>query len=119
MAKILVIEDTASLEKAWVQKFKTEGFEVLTASSGQAAVKVAQSRHPDLVVVDVAEEEGQPAVNQIRRQSWARKLPALFLNSFRDREIFTQYSMGLDEHLPYNWSLREVVEKAKQKLAFS
>jgi response regulator RpfG family c-di-GMP phosphodiesterase len=116
MAKILVIEETKGLAKAWVQKFKTEGFDVLTAPSGQAAVKAAYHRHPDLVVVDVAEKEGEAAVKQIRKASWARRLPALFLNSWHDPEIFMEYSEGLDDHLPYNWSLREVVEKAKHKL---
>jgi len=117
MQKILVIEDTKLLIKAWVKKFEGQGFEVLTANDGTSAIEAAIDGHPDLVVVDLPETQGAAAIKKLREFKWANRIPVMFLNSWHDPEVFREYSVGLDEHLDYNWSLEEVTQRAKQKLA--
>lgn len=115
--KILVVEDVQILMSAWISKFKNQGFEVCLASNGKAAVKAAVEEHPDLVVLDLANSEGEEVIKKLREYKWANNMPVMFLNSWDDEEIISAYSEGIDDHLAYNWSLEEVVQKAKQKLA--
>jgi len=119
MPKILVVEDAMALLKAWVKRFSDSGFKVLPANNSQSAIKAAIEEHPDLVVLDLPYTQGQEVIKKLREYKWGNSVPVLFLNSWQDREIFVEYSIGLEDHLPYNWSLQEVVEKAKHKLALA
>ena len=119
MPKVLVIEDATALLKAWVQKFQDQGFEVLIANNKLSALETAARNRPDLVVIDLPERESEETIKKLREFKWGYQVPVLFLNSWEDPEIFIQYSEGLDDHLAYNWSLQEVVERAKSKLAIA
>lgn len=117
MPKILVIEDAKALINAWIGKFRNHGFEVLTAQNEKTAIQTAVQTHPDLVVVDLPDTEGMAVVKKLREQKWAVTVPIMFLNSWHDPELLMEHSEGIDDYLAYNWSLEEVVQKAKRKLA--
>ena len=114
--KILVVERAELLMPAWQEKFKKQGFKVLIAGDKKAAVKAAVAEHPDVTVVDLPNREGVATIKKVRQNKWANGMPVLFLNSWKDPEIASQYSKGIDDYLAYDWSLEEVVNRVKSKI---
>jgi len=116
-AQILVIEDEKPLLKIWEGIFRKEGMDVLTASTGEDALKSAFKNHPDLVVIDLVmpSSEGLTVIKKLREDKWGNKVPVVFLNGWRDPEAFTEIS-GPTDYMNNNWSLKQVVEKVERKL---
>ncbi len=71
MAKILVVDDSLSMQKMVTLTLKTAGYEVVESSDGQAALNIAQSQSVDLILSDV----NMPNMNGIELCQNIRKLP--------------------------------------------
>ncbi|GAB4352320.1 MAG: response regulator [Candidatus Abyssubacteria bacterium] len=52
-ARILVVEDNAMNMELAVDLLKLQGYEVLSASTGQEALDISEREHPDLILMDV------------------------------------------------------------------
>jgi CheY-like chemotaxis protein len=53
MPKILYVEDNEDNVYMLVRRLKRHGFEVLVATDGEQGVAIAQTEHPDLIVMDL------------------------------------------------------------------
>jgi DNA-binding response OmpR family regulator len=53
MTRILIVEDYPSLQFLYQAALEAEGFEVLSATDGEKALKVAQEHEPDLILLDL------------------------------------------------------------------
>jgi DNA-binding response OmpR family regulator len=53
MEKILIVDDQEELLRGLAVNFRREGYEVLTATSGEAAVGLAPREAPDLILLEV------------------------------------------------------------------
>jgi len=53
MESILIIDDDDQLRLSFERLLTQEGYNVLTAASGEAGLKMAESQRPDLVVLDI------------------------------------------------------------------
>ncbi len=116
---ILVIEDEKSLLKAWMEKFKSFGYKALGASEAVTALEIAFNCRPDLIVISLVmpSSEGLTIIKKLRENRWGSRVPVIFLNSWEDPEYLAQKQTPKDDYLAYNWSLEEVVEKVRNKLA--
>jgi len=52
-AKILIVDDEPSTLRIFGDKFKREGYEVVTATDGKAAIETAVKEKPALVLLDI------------------------------------------------------------------
>ena len=52
-ARILVVDDEATLLRALEYNLRKEGYDVLKASRGDDALKLARRERPDLIILDV------------------------------------------------------------------
>ena len=80
-SKVLIVDDSKfdlELLKAIVSK---EGYEVITAISGQEAVDKATSVHPDLIFMDVIMEnkDGFEACREIISNTETKHIPIIFV----------------------------------------
>jgi adenylate cyclase len=53
-AKVLIAEDEADLRRAYARVLAAEGHEILSAATGQEALRLARTHRPDLVLLDAA-----------------------------------------------------------------
>ena len=51
--RVLIADDEVSIRKLYERELKKEGFEILTAATGQEAIHQVQNGRPDLVVLDI------------------------------------------------------------------
>jgi CheY-like chemotaxis protein len=52
--RVLVVDDTPSIRRAWCAALETRGFSVYEASNGLEGIEVARATAPDLVIMDLA-----------------------------------------------------------------
>ena len=51
--RVLVIDDEPQILRALRINLSVRGYEVITAATGAAALKVAAEQHPDVIVLDL------------------------------------------------------------------
>ena len=57
-ARVLVVDDEATIRDLLSGSLRLAGFEVMTAASGAEAVRAAASSRPDLILLDVMMPDG-------------------------------------------------------------
>ena len=97
---ILVVDDETELLEMVRSIFMRAGFtQVLTASSGEAALKVCKEKQPDMVILDVMMPgmDGFATLKELRRIS---KIPVLMLTARGEAEDkFAGFENGADDYL--------------------
>ncbi|HEX7024926.1 MAG TPA: response regulator, partial [Gemmatimonadales bacterium] len=80
---ILVVDDEPATVEFLSELLRQHGFAVLPAVGGRAAIGLALSRHPDLIVLDLMmpEVNGFDVVQALREDARARSIPILILTA--------------------------------------
>jgi two-component system catabolic regulation response regulator CreB len=111
--KILVVEDEPSIAENVVYSLEADGFTVLTASTGRAALALMESHEIHLVVLDVGlpDMTGFEVCQAIRK---TRTLPILFLTA-RSSEVdrVVGLEIGGDDYVVKPFSPRELVARVR------
>ncbi len=113
---MLVVDDEAKLVELVEGYLRREGFEVLSAFDGLAALELARSKRPDLVVLDVM-LPGIDGIEVCRRLRQFSDAYVLMLTA-RSEEIdkIVGLSVGADDYLPKPFSPREMVARVRAML---
>jgi len=109
-ARVLVVDDEASIRALLSATLRLTGFEVRVASGGQEALSAAAEFAPDLVVLDVMmpDLDGFQVAQGLRASG--QPVPVLFLtarDSVEDR--ISGLTVGADDYVAKPFSLEEVV----------
>jgi CheY-like chemotaxis protein len=78
---VLIVEDSPDVRAVFVELLTREGFTVLEADNGHAAVVKAQARRPDVILMDISLPlmDGARATRVLRSDERTRKIPILAL----------------------------------------
>jgi len=116
VTRILVVDDEASLVELVRSYLESEQYEVLTAADGRAALDLARTSQPDLVVLDVMLPvlDGIEVCRQLRQFSDAY----VIMLTARAEEIdkILGLAVGADDYLTKPFSPRELVARIKALL---
>ncbi len=114
--RILVVDDEPPLVELVRGYLAREGFEILTAADGPAAVQMVRDEAPDVVVLDVMLPgfDGLEACRQIRAFSDAYVLMLTARGEEIDRVV--GLTVGADDYLVKPFSPRELVARVKALL---
>ncbi len=116
MEKILVVEDEPSLLETLSYNLNRQGYEVLQASDGLVALKMARENQPDLMVLDVMLPglDGFEVCRILRRET---SIPILMLTARADEvDKVVGLEMGADDYLTKPFSMRELMARVKAQL---
>jgi len=119
--KLLLVEDDSFIASAYQKGLEQEGFEVLTASSGDdALIKIANER-PDLVLLDLvmAGRDGFSVLSEIKNRQELKKMPVIILSNLGGKEdIEKGKNLGASDYIiKSDHSLVEVTEKIRNCLS--
>ena len=116
MTRILVVDDETALVELVQSYLEREQYEVLTAADGSAALELARTSQPDLVVLDVMLPilDGLEVCRQLRQFSDAY----VIMLTARAEEIdkILGLTVGADDYLTKPFSPRELVARIKALL---
>ncbi len=81
--KILLVDDDKALLKMVRSQLMFNGFEVLTAETGEDALYMVKDHMPDLIVLDVILPgvKGRYVCSKIKEDPTTRNIPVVFLTS--------------------------------------
>jgi two-component system, OmpR family, alkaline phosphatase synthesis response regulator PhoP len=116
LTTVLVVDDEVRLADLVAGYLQREGFEVVTAYDGPAALELARARQPEVVVLDVMLPglDGIEVCRELRRFSDAY----VVMLTARSEEIdkIVGLSVGADDYLTKPFSPRELVARVKAML---
>lgn len=116
MTRVLVVEDEHSLREPLVYLLEKEGYEVLDAADGNAAIEIFKSTNPDIVLLDLMMPgmSGNEVCRVIRQTS---NVPVIMLTA-KDSEIdkVVGLEIGADDYVTKPYSTRELLARMKAVL---
>jgi len=116
-ARVLVVDDEPHIVELLSASLRFAGFEVATAANGLAALELARSFRPDLLVLDVM-MPGLDGFGVVRRlRSEGSRTPVVFLTAKDATEDKVQgLTLGGDDYVTKPFSLEEVVARIRTVL---
>ncbi|HQZ02843.1 MAG TPA: response regulator [Thauera sp.] len=83
ISKILVVDDSPTERLALQELLSREGYQVVTAESGEQAIAGSKSEKPDLILMDVVMPgmNGYQATRTISRDDSTRDIPIILCTS--------------------------------------
>jgi two-component system OmpR family response regulator len=116
MARVLVVDDEATLVDTIRYNLRRDGYEVQVASDGNEAMRLARASSPDLVVLDLMLPgiDGLEVCRQLRRES---TVPILMLTA-KDDEVdkIVGLEVGADDYMTKPFSMRELTARIRAML---
>jgi len=85
MPKILVVDDEEPIRLLYEEELTDEGYEVVTAASGQGLLERIEQERPDLIILDIklADSDGLDLLQEIRNRHY--DLPVILCSAY---EVF-------------------------------
>jgi DNA-binding response OmpR family regulator len=113
---ILVVDDDAKIVRLVRTYLERDGFSVVTAADGPAALDAIERHRPALVVLDLMlpELDGRAVIRAVRRDDAAAATPILVLSargSTIDR--IAGFEDGADDYLPKPFSFDELLARLR------
>lgn len=113
---ILVVDDEKHIREIISLFLKAEGFSVLEAENGAAALSLFASERVDLVILDILlpDSSGFDICREIRKTS---ETPILFLSALSDDDYFLLgYRAGADDYIAKPFKAAILAAKVKRML---
>ena len=118
--KILVVDDEPNIVLSLEFLMKQAGFQVRTASDGEAGLAAIAAEAPDLVLLDVMmpRKNGYEVCQAIRANPAWKNIRIIMLTA-KGREVEREKGMalGADDYITKPFSTQEVVGRVRELLA--
>jgi DNA-binding response OmpR family regulator len=116
MPRVLLVDDDRKLVPLLERGFRYEGFDVLTATSGEEGLALAHAHAPDVVVLDI----GMPDVDgfEVCRRLRARLDVPIIMLTARDEveDKVRALGLGADDYIPKPFAFDELVARVQARL---
>ena len=113
---ILVVDDHPASRMTAVAILSVEGYEVLEAESGLAALKAVMQTQPDLILLDVMMPgmDGFEVCRQLKQDEQTRLIPVIFITALSDRQArISGIEAGGDDFLSKPFDRLELAARVK------
>ncbi len=120
MKKIILLEDEEILLKALSIQLLSAGFDVLTASNGEAGLALIKKEKPDLVLLDILmpKMDGFQVLAELKKDKELKHIPVIVLsNQGQDEEKEKGLKLGaIDYYVKSSTDLTDLTKKVQKVL---
>ena len=117
MKKVLIIEDDSFLQGLEASKLEKESYKVITASSGEEAMKKIYEPDIDVILLDLIlpDFDGFEILKKIKTTENLKKIPVVvFSNLSEESAIKKSQELGaIDFMVKSNFTLDELIKRIK------
>jgi DNA-binding response OmpR family regulator len=116
---VLVVEDEQNIRELVCLHLGLENYDCIECGDGESALKLARSRHFDLVILDVMLPglDGVTVCRALRRESENPDVPVLMLTARREEsDKVVGLESGADDYLTKPFGVRELVARVRALL---
>jgi two-component system, OmpR family, phosphate regulon response regulator PhoB len=117
MARVLLVEDDASLGQTLAERLERDGVEVVWVRTIAAGEARALENHWDLAIIDIRLPDGS-GLGLARRIKRSTTMPVMFMTALNSAENRLEgYEIGADEYLPKPFHLKEFLLRVRHVLS--
>ena len=120
MNSVLVVEDDELLVKVLERLLSVSGFEVQATDNGEAALELAESARPDLIILDclLPGMHGFEILRSLKDSGVLKDIPVILLTAQdREEDIVRGLSLGASDYIVKPFKAKELVARVDR--AFS
>lgn len=115
--KVLVVEDDKSISALLVRALENDGFKVVTATDGEAALVTCVEERPDVMLLDVnlPKLDGFSVAKRIKGVESLKNIPIIFLTA-KDRpaDMIQGIQAGAKHYVTKPFNIEELVKKVRK-----
>ena len=115
MKRVLIVEDEEGLLEGLAHNFRYEGYEVLTAKTGQEGLRMALKQKPDVVLLDIMlpEKDGFTVLKELRQRH--RDIPVLVMTARNfEADVLKGFDLGADDYVTKPFGVKELIARVKR-----
>jgi two-component system KDP operon response regulator KdpE len=115
--RILVVDDQPRVVRLVRQVLGAVGYEVLSASDGEAAIEMAALEQPDLVLLDILLPDSADGYEICSRLREFSDVPVIMLTAkAQESDMLRGFDVGADDYLTKPFSAKELVARVRAVL---
>ena len=118
-ARILVVEDSPTLQLWLKVRLEYHGYTVIQALDGKAGLKMVKSEKPDVVLLDVMmpEMDGIEVCRRIKSDPEIKNIPVIFLSAkAQQKDIDEGLAAGAEAYITKPYESDELLEEIEKFL---
>jgi len=119
--KILIVEDDKDISWIWQEGFKSKNHKIKIAEDGVAALKIAKTFLPEMVLLDLLlpKKDGMSVLADLKADPALKNIPVIVLSNLSDDEnIKKALSLGaVDYFVKSQHPVYEIIEKVQAYIA--
>ena len=111
--RILLVDDDALLRRSIKYQLEREGYHVLTAEDGAAALSLARTDRPDLMLLDIGlpDQNGLDLARTLQREL---ALPIIFVSArSQETDIVVGLELGAEDYITKPFGFRELIARIR------
>lgn len=119
MTLIAIIEDEVDIADMLSYHLRREGFEVISASTGDAGMNLVRKQKPDLVLLDLMlpNKDGLQICREMKASPALQSIPVIIVSAkSEESDIVLGLGMEADDYITKPFSPRELVARVKTVL---
>lgn len=116
--KILVVDDEQDICEIFQYNLETEGYEVVTASSAEEALRLPLDEY-SLIILDVMMDgmSGFQMARMLKERDATCRIPVIFITALgQEDDIVKGLNIGADDYIPKPLSMKEVKARVRAVL---
>lgn len=113
---ILVVEDDKAIRKLITTTMETQGYQYLTAETGEGSILAAVSKRPDIIILDLGlpDMDGVDIIKKVR--TWSN-MPIIVVSArSEDHDKIGALDAGADDYLTKPFSVEELLARLRVSL---
>lgn len=95
---LLIVDDEANIRELIRQELEPQGYKMLCADNGEAALQIVEKYRPDLILLDLMLPgmNGYEVLEEVRKQPASQNTPIIIVSILEDKE--KGYASGADSY---------------------
>ncbi len=100
--KVLIAEDDQLISKMYKTKLEADGYKVITADNGAAALEAVKSEKPDIILLDIImpQLDGFSVLKELKSDNATKSIKVLMLTNLgTDEDMAKGKELGADDYI--------------------
>jgi DNA-binding response OmpR family regulator len=122
MIKILIADDDPDIRQLLEIRLKANNIHVEIAHDCEETIKLANSEHPDLILLDIRMPEtgGLNTFTNLKMNLQTEKIPIIFITAYPGKKLEKEiYDMGASDFITKPFDTEELMTKINKALKTS
>ncbi len=117
---ILLVDDEPNVLKMVSRRLTSEGYQVVTALSGEEGLQLAQTQQPDLILLDIMlpKMKGRDVCARLKADPATQEIPVIFLTALGLADhVKAGMDLGAEDYIVKPFEPATLLERVKVCLA--